>query len=65
MEGYYLDKDLYKKCYHTCKKCVIGGNNLAYFLLVIHNCIECNDNFSLGIKNNEYFNCYENCSYYY
>ena len=58
MEGYYLDKDLYKKCYYTCKKCVIEGNNL------IHNCIECIDNFSFGIKNNEYFNCYENCSYY-
>jgi len=31
-----------------------------------HNCLTCNDNFSLGIiNNNKKFNCYENCSYYY
>ena len=53
-EGYYLDKDIYKKCYLSCKKCNIGGNNLT------HNCIECKDNFIFEIKTNNYFNCYEN-----
>ena len=52
-EGYYLDKDIYKKCYLSCKKCNIGGNNLT------HNCIECKDNFIFEIKTNNYFNCYE------
>ena len=57
-EGYYLDKNLYKMCYNTCKACNIKGNDL------IHNCIKCNENFLFGIKINNYFNCYENCSYY-
>ena len=57
--GYYLDNNIYKKCYHTCKECEINGNN------IIHNCIKCDDNFSKGIINiNNYYNCYENCSYY-
>ena len=60
-EGYYLDNyyKLYKKCYHTCKSCNTGGNNLN------HNCIECNENLPFIIIKNKNFNCYENCSYYY
>ena len=58
-EGYYLEKNKYKKCYHTCRTCNSEGNNL------IHNCIECNDNFSFHIKINDYFNCYENCNNYF
>ena len=58
-DGYYLDIDLYKKCYHTCKTCNVNGNNST------HNCLKCNKNFLFGIKINNYFNCYENCSYYY
>ena len=58
-ESYYLDKDIYKKCYHTCKKCNREGNDLN------HNCIECNDNLPIRIKKNNYFNCYENCTNYY
>ena len=59
--GYYLDKynNLYKKCYKTCKACDIKGNEIN------HNCLECNNDFLFGIKINNYFNCYENCSYYY
>jgi len=57
-EGYYLENNLYKKCYYTCKLCDKGGNDIN------HNCIECNENFLLGIKENDYFNCYKNCSYY-
>ena len=57
-DGYYLDNNIYKQCYYTCKKCNISGTN------EFHNCIECNDNFSIEIKYNNYINCYENCSYY-
>ena len=39
--GYYLDRNesIYKKCYNSCEKCEIKGNN------TIHNCIECNHNY--------------------
>ena len=57
-DGYYLDNNIYKQCYYTCKKCNISGTK------EFHNCIECNDNFSIEIKHNNYINCYENCSYY-
>ena len=43
-EGYYLENNLYKKCYYTCKLCDKGGNDF------IHHCIECGENFLLGIK---------------
>ena len=58
-EGYYLDNNLFKKCYYTCKTCNIGGNN------EIHNCLNCHNYYSFKIEKNNYFNCYENCSYYY
>ena len=58
LEGYYLDDKIYKQCYYRCKTCNLSGDN------EIHNCIECNINYPLGIKNNNYLNCYENCSYY-
>ena len=56
-EGYYLDNDIYKQCYYTCKACNMQGNNIT------HNCIKCNDNYSIEIMRNKYYNC-ENCSYY-
>ena len=55
--GYYLDtnESIYKKCYDSCKKCKIKGNN------IIHNCIECNkDNQVKIIMDNHYFNCLPN-----
>ena len=58
-KGYYLDISIYKKCYYSCKTCDKEGN------FSNHNCIECNENFSLEIKNKEYINCYEKCIYYY
>ena len=58
-EGYYLDNDIYKKCYQSCKKCDIGGNK------TFHNCFECDVNLSFELKRNNYINCYENCSNYY
>ena len=57
-EGYYLDNDIYRQCYYTCKTCNISGNNNN------HNCIKCNSNFPTAIESNNYLNCYENCSYY-
>ena len=54
-EGYYLDENLYKKCYLTCKKCDKEGNHIN------HNCIECKEVFSIKIKDKNYVNCYKNC----
>ena len=58
-EGYYLDNNLYKKCYETCKTCGKEGNETN------HNCIICNLNFPYAIKHNNIINCYNNCIYYY
>ena len=60
-EGYYFDtdNDIYKKCYNTCKKCNMKGDNKT------HNCLECDNNYPMGFKINEYFNCFQNCTYYY
>ena len=55
-EGYYLDDNLYKQCYYTCKTCDTSGNDIN------HNCIECNINFPTEIKHNNYVNCYTNCN---
>ena len=57
-EGYYLDSNIYKHCYYTCKSCNQTGNK------VIHSCLVCEDNYSIVYENNNYLNCYENCSYY-
>ena len=56
-----MDKNqfIYKKCYNSCKKCEIEGNNVTY------NCIECNNNYPIELKINDYFNCFQNCNYYY
>ena len=58
-DGYYLDNDIYKECYQSCKECSIRGNK------TYHNCSECKVNLSFEVKRNEYINCYENCSNYY
>ena len=58
-EGYYLDNNLYKKCYETCKKCTTKGNE------TVHNCMVCNENFFHAINRNNIKNCYEKCDNYY
>ena len=60
-KGYYLDiyDKLYKKCFDTCEKCKMKGDNKT------HNCLTCNDNFPNGINYNNSLNCYINCSFYY
>jgi len=57
-KGYYLDKNIYKKCFYTCNECEKNGNNIT------HNCLKCNDNYSYEIKRNNYSNCYIKCNYY-
>jgi len=58
-EEYYLDIDIYRKCYETCKTCDKEGNYTN------HNFIICNLNFRYAIKQNNIINCYSNCTYYY
>ena len=49
----YLDNNIYKKCYYTCKECELGGNNIT------HNCLTCKDNYTFVLNNNTYYNnCY-------
>ena len=59
LEGYYLDNDSYKiQCYNTCKTCNIFGNYID------HNCTECNNMYTIKFEhNNNYLNCYYNCSH--
>ena len=44
LEGYYLDINIYKKCYYSCKSCKIGGNNNN------HNCLECKNFFNYKLN---------------
>ena len=59
-DSYYFDNDknVYKECYKTCKRCNKGGNETN------HNCIECNDNYPIKLQKSNYSNCYH-CTYYY
>ena len=64
LPGYYLDKSdeskyIYKLCYERCKTCRIKGDEKN------NNCLECSTEYSFGLPNNNYLNCYKNCSYYY
>jgi len=54
-EGYYLDNNIYKPCYSSCKNCSGFGNETN------NNCTECKSGYIL--ENLE--NCYEICPYYY
>jgi len=54
-EGYYLDDDIYKPCYPSCKNCSELGD------INDHKCIECISDY--GFKDNKY--CYKNCPFYY
>ena len=59
LEGYYLDNNIYKPCYPTCKTCDIGGNNMN------HNCKDCGINYQMKFAYNNSYNCHPKCSYYY
>ena len=56
-DNYYLDQNIYKPCYSTCKKCSGDGTSLD------NKCLECKPEHS-KIENNQN-NCYQNCKYYY
>jgi len=60
-DGYYLDKNdsVYKKCYYKCETCEIKGDDIT------QNCLKCNKDFPIGNSFINYFNCFENCSFYY
>ena len=57
-KGYYLDNNIFRKCYKTCETCEIKGDK------EMHNCIKCNKNYLFNISVNNYLNCYENYSQY-
>ena len=57
-EGYYLDWNIYKQCFTTCKKCNGYGDSTN------NNCIECIDN-HLYLTDFGKNNCYEKCTYNY
>ena len=63
-DGYYLDKTdennyIYKLCYEKCNTCEIKGDDIN------NNCIECNSDYPFKMPKNDYFNCYQNCTFYY
>ena len=55
-EGNYLYSNysipLMESCYSSCKICEKGGN------IKYHNCIECKENYNLGLNISNYLNCY-------
>ena len=58
-EGYYLDNNIYKHCYESCKTCHGDGQQSN------HNCKVCKENY-IGILNNQgKYNCYPICTFYY
>ena len=58
-EGYYLENDIYKKCYSSCKTCNGEGNDNE------HNCINCISNYIFLNETGKEKNCYKKCDYYY
>ena len=55
-KGYYFDKSdlLYKKCFERCETCETKGDNK------VHNCLECNSDYSFPFNFTNYLNCYKN-----
>ena len=51
-KGYYLNNNIYKKCYYTCEECELGGDDIT------HKCLICKDNYISISNNGKYFNCY-------
>ena len=58
---FYYDNtsDVYRPCYKTCKKCLIGGDAKT------HNCLECKNGLIFRPWDNPYNNCVVNTTYYY
>jgi len=53
------EKEIFKRCYYTCKRCNIRGNEAS------NNCIECIPNYTLYNNIMNISNCYPKCEYYY
>ena len=47
------------ECYSSCETCKTGGDEIN------QNCVKCKYNFTYILKKDKYFNCYEQCEYYY
>ena len=58
-EGYYLEDDIYKKCYSSCKTCNGEGDDIN------HNCNKCISNYIFLNEIGKENNCYQKCDYYY
>ena len=59
-ERYYLDNNIYKLCYNSCKFCISSGDE------VDHKCISCNNLYTIELTNrNNNKNCYQECPYYF
>ena len=58
-EDYYLNDNINKHCYTTCKSCKGEGNDIN------HNCIECISNYIFLNSSKYNNNCYKKCDYYY
>ena len=57
-EGYYLDGNIYKPCYISCKNCFGFGDENN------NNCKECNSNYRYLNESLYKNNCYKNCEFY-
>ena len=58
-EGFYLDNNIYKPCYSSCKICNGTGDEDN------HNCIECISDYIFLNETGKENNCYRKCDYYY
>ena len=58
-EGYYLEKNLYQKCYKSCKFCSTRGDEIN------HKCLQCYENYTYVSDFDNINNCYNKCDFYY
>ena len=58
-KGYFLENEVYKKCYKSCKYCTSLGNENN------HKCLECYENFTFINDFDNINNCFEKCNFYY
>ena len=59
LDGHYLDNNIYKPCYSSCKKCKSLGNEKH------HDCLECNKEYIFIDDKGHENNCYKECPYSY
>ena len=57
-DGYYLDNNIYKPCYQTCKNCFSFGDEKN------NNCSECISNYNFIEETIYKYNCYKKCEFY-